>query len=174
MEKIILVLAIIALISVSFADSDATGILAGSTEKIEFSYTNSTGVFDKTGVCALKIFDSLNNTIVNVATLSSNADGRFYYSWVVPNAPGIYSTYVNCTNPSKDNATFGGGFFVVSRQFEKAVAHAEIAYSDRYASLGTGTESKVFGWSEFIAVFIIAFVVGFFSYSLLSRGSKGL
>jgi len=170
MEKCVLALALILLASLSFADSDSTGIITGTTERLEFSFTNSTGLFDSRANCSLVLRDSLNAVVLNVSPLSSYGDGRFYYDWVQSALPGYYPAYVNCTsNPAKENATLGGGFFVVPRPFEKAVAHGEVTYSDRYSS----PEAKAEQQNQAILMLGVGFLVGtafcLVGYSIMSK-----
>ena len=170
MEKCVLALALILLASLSFADSDSTGIITGTTERLEFSFTNSTGFLDSRANCTLNIYSSANTLVISVAKMSSYGDGRFYYDWAQSVDPGYYPAYVNCTsNPAKENATLGGGFFVVPRPFEKAVAHGEVTYSDRYSS----PEAKAEQQNQAILMLGVGFLVGtafcLVGYSIMSK-----
>jgi hypothetical protein len=169
MEKGILAFALMCLCSVAFADSDSTGIITGTTERLEFSFTNSTGFLDSRANCTLNIYSSANTLVISVAKMSSYGDGRFYYDWAQSVDSGYYPAYVNCTNYAKENATLGGGFFVVPRTFEKAVAHGQVTYVDRYESQAVKEEQQ----NQAVLMLALGFLVGIGlslgGYSIMSK-----
>jgi hypothetical protein len=169
MEKTVLALVLICLCSAVFADSDSTGIISGTTERLEFSFTNSTGFRDSQANCTLLMYDSVNTAVLNIPKMSSYGDGRFYYDWVQSALPGYYPVYVNCTNYAKENATLGGGVFVVPRPFEKAVAHGDAVYSGRYVELASSPpEFDFLGFGPWLLVVVIL-VVGALIYSNMGK-----
>jgi hypothetical protein len=99
----------------TLADSNAFGLLAGTTEDIKVFYYNSTyPAAITTGTCGVLIFYP-NNTFCKAATLAHYNNGLYNYSWAVPTLPlGLYSFQANCTNSGNDNQSFSGSAYVVS------------------------------------------------------------
>ena len=168
MDYLVGFLAVMLLASFAFADCDSTGCVAGSIQNVEIALSNVSGLFNSNANCTMRMWDSVNVSILNVKMLS-HGDGRFYYGWTVPSEPGSYTILFNCTDSLKANYTNGGSIFVVPRSFEKAVAHGEVTYSDRYSS----PEAKAEQQNQAILMLGVGFLVGIGlslgGYSIMSK-----
>jgi hypothetical protein len=120
------------LCTVCYADSDSTGVLRNSQERLIILLTNSTGIFDNASNCSTTIF--FNEAIqINSAKMDNAGSGLYAYNWSVPNQAGSYFLLVNCTTVAKENYTAGGSILVVDRLLERAVASGVVRYSPAYA-----------------------------------------
>jgi hypothetical protein len=168
MDNLVCVLAVMLLASFAFADCDSTGCVAGSSQNIEIALSNVSGLFNSNANCTMRMWDSANVSVLNVGMISQG-DGRFYYGWTVPNEPGSYTVLFNCTDSLKANYTNGGSIFVVSRSFEKAVAHGEATYSVRYENPVAAAEQQNHDIIMLVVGVLLGFAVGLVGYSKLGK-----
>lgn len=165
-------LVIILASSFCFADSDSTGILRGSTEKLSILLTNSTGSFDNSSNCSISILDSGSTILVDYIEMVNDDRGAYSYSWAVPDDIGTYWMAVNCSTSAKENYTDGGSMFVVDKLLEKkvavGVARYEDVYREQYGVASTiSTPIFSFGWIEIslgASVLIIIMLILYFGY----------
>jgi hypothetical protein len=167
MDKAIIGLSLILLVCSIYADSDITGIYAGTNEPLVFGLSNGTGLFDARANCTLRILYG-TSLILNYTNLTNLGGGLYYYNWTVPTDTGAYNMFVNCTTPSSENITGGGGFYVVARAFEKSVANGVSRYSVQYSEkYGTNWWDEPLKWLGIVG-FVLAIVI-FGAYVFLKK-----
>lgn len=141
MGKTIPALLLMLLATVVYADSDSTGAIAGTTERLVIGLANSTGHFDPGANCSIRILFG-SDLSINYSNMSSFGNGNYYYDWLVPSDVGVYNMFFNCTTPSLENYTAGGSVYVVAKPFQKSVAQGIEKYGQEY------TTSPLLNWGN--------------------------
>jgi len=126
-DKTILVFAfLIILAGPLFADSDSTGLIAGSNENLILALSNSSGHFDSESNCSIIIYAGTVLTL-NYSLMANIGDGRHLYAWTVPDELGVYQILFNCTTLSGENYTAGGSAYVVRKSLKKVIENAVVS-----------------------------------------------
>ena len=170
MVKAIPALLLMLLATAVYADSDSTGAIAGTTERLVIGLANSTGHFDPSANCSIRILFG-SDLSVNYSYLSSMGNGNYYYDWSVPSDVGVYNMFFNCTTPANENYTAGGSVYVVTKPFQKSVAQGIEKYGPQYAptynpNWWDNNNNKI------VAVALIILMVGFGMYIYDNYGAR--
>jgi hypothetical protein len=172
MKLLIGLLVVILASSFCFADSDSTGILRGSTEKLSILLTNSTGSFDNSSNCTISITEGGSTVLVDYVEMANEDRGAYSYSWAVPDDVGTYWMAINCSTSALENYTDGGSMLVVDKLLEKTVGSGVAKYEDRYREqyeVANATAASIlsFGWLDVslgAGVLIIIVLILYFGY----------
>jgi hypothetical protein len=111
----LLILILLALLPMVFADSDSSGILASSNYDLGFWYLNSTSnAAVTTGTC-VGVMLYPNNSVQTTLTFTHFGFGFWNNTWAVPATPlGVYKAMSNCTVSGLENQTFQWAGLVIN------------------------------------------------------------
>jgi len=158
MDKVLSALCLILLAIGAFADSDVTGAIAGTQERVVMSVANSSGLFDNSSNCMVKILYGITLSL-DWTNLTNANYGQYYFDWSVPQDIGVYNFVFNCTTPGGENYTAAGSVNVVKRNFEKAVATGVSKYSAQYSEDRYDTAWWQSEWIQPLTFMVIASLI---------------